>query len=263
MNFPENHLLSAELNPDSERHDNPECHGYAPDVEEAILFNMLFENEGKTLYVDHSLGEPISDTNFFTEESLGKNGSGQMRYDENDFECQPAFLALKAEISKIINRRTKPEERMRACEWVFIPNLENEDGISMELCCQALQIRPQLIRVRTQYELYKNGVVFDCPLPFLSVKLPEYFALEILGIFTDEIAVTAAEIIWSYPGIRADRLPALLEDSIGREALSEMLLAMERRGIISISGGHWFFTGRNPELMKQSACFHWTKIQGL
>lgn len=235
-------------------------HELSADVEEQMLMSMLFENAGKTFYSDSSMGDPVDDTAFFTEEKSSKGGSGLPQLDESDFECQPAFLYLKEKINCLVNKKTSRAARAEAGAWVF-SDAPGEEGLSFDLCCKALSMRPNLLRVRTQFEFYRLGVVFEEPLPLNAVSVPDYFNLEVAGLYgTDGMDI--AEYVWAMPGLRADKLVELMGE-MNEEEMHDVIRGMERRGIISIQGGYWYFTGRNPLAMKQGSCFHWSKLVGL
>lgn len=230
--------------------------------EEQSLIAMLFDGAGQTLFVDHSMGEAVDESNFFNTPELGKNGNIGSQVSTEDFvgEDYVAFVSLKKAISSAVNKGTSDTLRNLAIEWLCIPGEPNEDGLDFDLCCTALGARTNLIRVRTQYEFYNNGIILSKPLPFLAVGVPDIFDLEALS-YGGELGQMAADIIWKFPSIRADHLVSAMECSV-KQARSATE-ALEEQGIISISSGRWYFTGRNPQTMKFGSQFHWSRIRGL
>lgn len=230
-------------------------------VDEQIMLDFLFEGEGERLFFDDTMGEVANLSSFDEQEISSSQAEADEEYDETDFVCQPAFIAIKNAVEIFCDKSTEPQLRERAAEWLFVPNMEDADGLTFDLCCKALETRPNLIRLRVHYELYKEGLVLEAPLPFLAIGIPEFFTLEILGTFGDE-AVEAADYIWGFPSLRADHLYTLMTES-DKDRLWKTMCEMERKGYIAIKGGHWYFTGRNPDNMGSNACFQWTRIRGV
>lgn len=231
-------------------------------AEEQSLIAFLFDGSGQTLFVDRSMGEVVDETNFFSEPAAGKNGIVGSQITEEDFvgEDFVAFMALKSAISLATNKGTSVPMRNLAAQWIFVQGEENEDGLSFDLCCNALGARPNLLRVRTQFEFYYKSIQFDRPLPFQATSIPGVFQLE-AEAYAGEAGQRAAEYIWYYPGLRADKLVELMEEPAA--VIREVTNNLEDAGLVSIQGGHWYFTGRNPLTMKSGSQFHWSRIRGL
>lgn len=230
----------------------------SPDFEATINPWDFFDTEieGETIdFVDHEIGaihlendsdQPLVDTPLI---------------DASDYEDGPereAFERIKKAIRAAINVNSNDAQRIKALEWIFVPNAEDKNTLTFELCCGALGARPHLLQVRLQYQLYLSCLPLPAPLHFLAASIPSSLCGEIL-CFGGELSLDIAREIWFRPGIRAD----LLRDMFSHIPNRDFLLAtelIEEHGIIGLKMGFWFFTGRQPDALPVQVRnrFHWS-----
>ncbi|MDD5056558.1 MAG: hypothetical protein PHQ60_02195 [Sideroxydans sp.] len=181
--------------------------------------------------------------------------------DASDYEEGPereAFERIKKAVRAACNVNSADAQRIKALEWIFVPNAMDKNSLTFSLCCGALGARPYLIQVRLQYQLYLACLPLPAPLPFLAVSIPASLCSEIL-CFGGELSLDVAKEIWFKPGIRADMLRDMFSHVPNRELLVATEL-IEERGIIGLKMGHWFFTGRQPDALPihVRSRFHWS-----
>lgn len=174
--------------------------------------------------------------------------------DDFSKEESTAFLSLYQNIREAI--RMKADRREHAVNWIFVPNFENDYGLTFSLCCTALSVREGLLRTRTQYEFYTKGIITK--LPFLAVAPPESFDLEAGGV-GEEAAQDMIYLLWNNPGLRADYFRDSFKE-LDETLFQKVTLDLECNGLIAMKSGCWYFTGRNPMVMKFGTGFDWAKV---
>lgn len=207
-------------------------------------------------FVDHEIGGAI-----FLENDSDQPSVETPLIDSTDYEDGPervAFERIKKAVRAASNVNSTDAQRIKALEWIFVPNSEDKDSLTFSLCCGALGARPYLIQVRLQYQLYLACLPLPAPLHFLASSIPESLCSEIL-CFGGELSLDVAKEIWFRPGIRAD----LLRDMFSHAPNRDFMLAtelIEECGIIGLKMGYWFFTGRQPDALSVHVRnrFHWS-----
>lgn len=123
-----------------------------------------------------------------------------------------------------------------AFRWIFS---HDSRPITFEQCCHALYARPDVLRLRLLYELWRIGKSNEGALQVDTVSVPSYIqdwafrAAEFKGIH-------ALQTIWENPGIHA---AALTKKGISKKITD----ALHAEYIISqTNGGHYYVTGINP-----------------
>ncbi len=152
---------------------------------------------------------------------------------------------LQRQIRQGCNINTPRQQRLLAVDWIFTPErVEVESGLSFDLCCRAVGLRPVLLRIRVMYQLYSSCVPLPHPLSPQAVSLPREIEREVRQR-SGEVGVRLAKTIWYWPGVRADllsrSLPAI--DDHQRMVVTERL---EESGHLARCNGFWFLVGRNP-----------------
>lgn len=217
------------------------------------LLMALFSGQGELLACDTE--NSVNDTTVFNIPGLGKNGNvGRITIEDFNGEEMFAFDALYRTIKDAI--KLKSDNRDLAIEWLFVPNMETPSGLTFALCCTALDARENLLRTRTQYEFYLKGIVTR--LPFLSDSVPDAFELEAAGIGGD-VAVDMISLLWQNPGLRADYFRNTFSE-IEESLFRRITLDLECVGLIAMKNGCWYFTGRNPLIMRFGSRFNWTQV---
>ena len=162
-------------------------------------------------------------------------GAGRQLIDDFlDEREKAAFSLLYERVRNCWAADASANDRQSALAWVF--TLDGGEGPSFDLCCRALGIRPNVIRLRINYQWYSTGHTFKEPFGFWQVPLPAEVEGDLL-YWGGEEAVRLAEKAWRQPGITA-----LAEDS----AKLEMCWMLESRGLLGECGTGWYVVGRNP-----------------
>lgn len=162
-------------------------------------------------------------------------GGGRQLIDEFlDERERAAFGLLYDRVRSCWAADASSADRLTSLAWVF--TLDGGDGPSFDLCCRALGIRPNVIRLRINYQWYSSGHAFTNPIGFWQVALPSEVEGDLL-YWGGETAVRLAEKAWRQPGIRE-----LAENA---EEL-EMCWMLESRGLLGECCTGWYVVGRNP-----------------
>ena len=226
------------------------------DIDEEDLLLTLFSGQGE-LIVQESDQASVSGYAVFNEPSTGKNGlPGRITSLDYEGEELFAFSSLFFAIRNATILKIKENQRALALGWLFVPNQLNQHGLSYSLCCTALSVRDNLIRTRTLYELFLKGIMTK--LPFMADDVPDAFELEAAGIGGDD-ATNMLSALWKNPGLRADYF-RLMFSEISEDRFRRITLDLECNGLIALKNGCWFFTGRNPLIMKFGSNFNWSKV---
>lgn len=155
-----------------------------------------------------------------------------------------AFEALFAHSRNCFNKRTSEKRRISSLTWVFVPNTGN---IPFDLCCEAVGVRPNLLRIRIQYELHQKWIVLSKPIHFLIEPLPSSFEAEILYNHS-ESELKVAKKIWGHPSVSTQTIVAFCREN-HIENPFRILARLEEVGSIANQMDNWYFVGRNPQQM--------------
>lgn len=170
---------------------------------------------------------------------------------EGDF-LDPAehaiFIHLKKQIRVACNVASKPANRRKAAEWIFVPNEEDAAGHSFELICRALGARPGVLRARTIYQLWNAGITLPEPLPFLSATPPVSLMSEVSALVGSTVPEKMARESWFWPSIPATELRSKMAN-VNSKTYTACMEAMIAHGYIGISASRVYFICRNPSLL--------------
>ena len=152
-------------------------------------------------------------------------------------------------------------------------------SVDFDLCCDVLETRPDIFRLRCQYEFWLRDVIFAAPFSFETVPLPSIVSRE-LDFYPGSLGKFLATAAWRQPGIMHADLLALAREGQGRhdekfaEEVDAALDFMEGKHYMSHQHG-WYTTGRNPMRMRQDyaakngrdwqvtgGTLHWTRMFG-
>ena len=225
------------------------------DLYEDGLLLTLFSDQGELLFSDAE--SSVKDFTAFKIPTSGKNtAKNSVKLTEFTGEEAFAFASLYQNIRAATQIKTLSPDRLNAVEWLFVPNTEDCNGLTFELCCAAFSAREGLLRIRTHYEFYSNNIILR--LPFLASSIPDSIDLEAAGI-GGEAGQDIVSLLWQNPGIRADHFETFFSN-IKNSEFQRLTLDMECNGLIAMKNGCWYFTGRNPLIMRFGSEFDWTKI---
>lgn len=192
---------------------------------------------------------------------VGK-GLSQVSFTEEDFDDpaqRKAFILLRHYKNEIFKANAKTDEIIEAATFIFGRSITNE--LNFDLCCEVLNARRDVLRMRFHYEFFLKWMVFPVEFPFLIDPLPKVIENEIL-MYINEDARTLAVEAWAQPGISTAEMysraassiiPSMYKGSNLQVQMKRWLEAMEDRHIMSRQHDNWYLTGRNPLLEKISA----------
>jgi hypothetical protein len=191
--------------------------------------------------------------------------------DFNEGAERNAFLMVMHFAHKLLHKKSTPKATREGLAFFFADDLDPE-AISFELCANVLAIRPDIIRLRIQYEWWMRGTVFTGPFDFATVGMPKLLEGEIL-YHSLSLGHALTREVWVQPGISTEELFEYIGTTVNCST-SKMVEAMDSLSenfILSKSSG-WYLTGRNPMLMNMnSSAFqpsakvsggsvHWTRL---
>lgn len=155
-----------------------------------------------------------------------------------------AASALIGAVQRFFETVENPDSKalQEVATWIFA---KNADPVSFDNCCLANEARPDVLRIRIQYELWRKGMRAVTPLPIPEEAMPEYIEQQAFFV-TGMAGVTVARILWKHPGIENTTLMQML-DNRQRSALS----ALADQYIVSpieTAPYRWYTTAINPIL---------------
>jgi hypothetical protein len=182
-----------------------------------------------------------------------------------------AFLMVMHFAHKLLHKKSTPKAMHEGLTFFFSDG-QDPDAITFQLCSNVLGIRPDIIRLRVQYEWWMRGTVFTGPFDFETVRMPKLLEGEIL-YHASSIGHALTREVWVQPGISTEELFAFVGETLGCST-TKMVEAMDilsENFILSKSNG-WYLTGRNPMLMNMNGSafqpstrvsggsVHWTRL---
>lgn len=216
--------------------------------EEGLLLT-LFSGQGELIVCDTE--SSVANTAAFKVPKNIKTNVGKITEEDFTGEELFAFLTLHEHIRDAI--QIKDNNRDSAMNWLFVPNQEANNGLTFALCCAVFSARENLLRTRVQFELYMKSIVTK--LPFLSCPIPESLDLEAAGIGGDD-AQNIVSLLWQNPGLRADYFQKAVD--LDEKMFRRITLDLECSGLIAMKNGCWYFTGRNPLILRFGSRFSWS-----
>lgn len=181
-----------------------------------------------------------------TKKGRGKEGTLKT-FTEEDFEDgaeRLAFLILKSNVDALFNKKSKPDDYIKATRWLFG---RYESKTSMETCCLTLGVRKDVLRLRIHYEFWRRWVVLPIEFPFLTDPVPDVVEGEIF-ILAGQEGFELSRAAWMQPGIRTSELIEKLAPAGEEQKYVDALQTLSEKYILSRQGDSWYLTGRNPSL---------------
>lgn len=170
-------------------------------------------------------------------------------FSEEDFDGaqRKAFIVIRHYKNLIFRKTAKPQEIFESANFIFGRTFENE--LNFDMCCEVLEARRDVLRLRFHYEFYLRWMVFPAEFPFMIDPLPYRIDNEIIYHVGERGRALAYEA-WAQPGIRTPEmiLRAFDIDQIEQAPKDTMkiLEILESHYIMSRQGDNWYLTGRNP-----------------
>lgn len=146
--------------------------------------------------------------------------------------------------------RSNAEKRAQAIRFFYV---REENVINFADCCSAIDptIRPGVILLRMNYELWKRWIVFSGPLPEDAAEPPTEAELRASAVADEEGTLIAREV-WYQAGIGSAELLRRCEflmPQAKHKLIQPALTLLNERHVLSFAGpDHWYLTGRNPML---------------
>ncbi len=183
-------------------------------------------------------------------------------------------MVIENQAHHLFGGKGVPRVMLEAVRFFFAAE-ETDTQITFRLCCDVLQARVDVLRLRIQYEFWLRGTAFTGPWDFLAVTVPRMIAGEITH-YGGEPGYALAREAWVQPGISAEELigSVLALDGYSERVLMESLQHMEERCLLSCSANRWYVTGRNPLLLairgdnrfgvdvSRGGSFYWSRMFG-
>ncbi len=189
---------------------------------------------------------------------LGKR-SALESYSEEDFEDgapRRAFILIRYYKNAIFKKDTNIKNILEAANFVFGRTIVGE--MNFDLCCETLDVRRDVLRMRFHYEFFLRWMVFPAEFSFMIDPLPKIVENEILMYINEDARALAYEA-WVQPGIKVEEMFNRANEGLDKPYsdinMNRWLHAMEERHLMSESAGHWYLTGRNP-LIKRIETMH-------
>lgn len=163
----------------------------------------------------------------------------------DDFEegaARWAVEAIQASVRQLFAYVDRPAKVASVAAWLF----SAETGpTSFENCCVVHSARPDVVRMRIHFELWRKGRAVKRPLRNALASLPEYIEQRLV-LTTGVDGIRVAGMLWEEPGV----LDAELRRRLSERELAA-LHAMAEMYIASPSPSEprrWYLTGINPIL---------------
>lgn len=177
-------------------------------------------------------------------------------FSEDDFDDpaqRKAFILIRHYKNEIFKANATPQEIIEAATFIF--GRSDAGDLNFDICCEVLEARRDVLRMRFHYEFFLKWMVFPVEMPFLIDPLPKAVENEILLHVSEDARTLAAEA-WIQPGISTEDLYQKAHSAFSnktpldkyRTEMKRWLEAMEDRYIMSRMHDNWYLTGRNPLL---------------
>lgn len=180
-------------------------------------------------------------------------------FSEEDFEGaqRKAFIIIHHYKNLLFKKTAKPQEIFEAANFIFGRTFEDE--LNFDMCCEALEARRDVIRLRFHYEFWLRWMVFPAEFPFMIDPLPARIDNEVI-YHTGEKGRALAYEAWAQPGVKTqDMILRAFDVERIEEAPKDamkMIQILESHYILSRQNDSWYLTGRNPLLYRMEQSIH-------
>lgn len=182
-------------------------------------------------------------------------------FSEEDFEegaVRNAFMVVKENTLALLKppgaagrdprsaaARQADMRMLKALEF-FFGVVPCEAGVTFQQCCDVLETRIDVFRLRIQYEWFLKGTIFSAPFPFITARLPAILDGP-LHFYGGPAGYALAREAWVQPGISREELIGLVAklDGFSVSQCVKALEALDEQMLMSYELG-WYVTGRNP-----------------
>ena len=161
-----------------------------------------------------------------------------------------SYEEIEDQVIAIIRRHvwnilSRGKFHMESLNWLFARS--NKPGeFDYTDCCDLLDVHPDLIRIRLQYEFYRQQLVFTDK---FTGALPPVLVDEVATLHIRD-SIKVVQQIWSNPG--TDSFP----EEFKKIDTVKVIECLSLEGIIAINGERMYITGRTP---KNPQNFNWSR----
>lgn len=219
-------------------------------TEECVLVGFLgIENDSELPQdlvnaLDHSATHHVSHTK---ERKTGL--ARRTAITEEDFEegaPRNAYTIIRAQAANLFSKDPRSQKSRPEAIDFFFTNIDNKEDVTFQLCCDVLDTRPDILRLRIVYEFWLRAVQFSNPMPFETVPVPDVVVNEVYMISGD-VGLAVARSVWNWPGASSD----VIFERCARyghkdQDIKIAIGRMQDEFILSEIIGGWYLTGRNP-----------------
>jgi hypothetical protein len=219
-------------------------------TEECVLVGFLgFEDDyglpqGVASSLDHAATHNVSHP------AKGKTGLPRCAaISEDDFDEGPqrnAFVIIRGNAEKLFSKDPKLIKRRPEAIDFFFTRLDNQEDVTFQLCCEVLDSREDVIRLRIIYEFWLRHVQFTNPMPFEAVPVPEV-AINEIYMLNGNLGLTIARSIWNWPGVGIEKvIYHCCQMGYQEKEIEHAIERLRDAFILSEHLNGWYLTGRNP-----------------
>lgn len=219
-------------------------------VEECVLVGFLGIEDDSEL--PQGLANALSDTatHHVSQSKAGKTGlARRTAITEEDFDegaPRNAFMIIRAQAANLFSKDPKIQKRRPDAIDFFFTNLDNGEDVTFRLCCDVLDTRADVLRLRITYEFWLRALQFTNPMPFETVPVPEVVVNEVY-MLCGEDGIAVARAVWNWPGASIDMIiERCLHLGHLQKSIEHAITLMRDEYILSEIMGGWYLTGRNP-----------------
>jgi hypothetical protein len=128
----------------------------------------------------------------------------------------------------------------------FFSAIDDNDNVTLQLCCDVLSTRPDVLRLRVVYEFWLRQIQFNNPMPFLTVSMPNLVVNESILLAGDP-GLAVARSVWQWPGVSMEHVIERIEHyGFSRPEVERAMTKLLDEFVLSEYLGGWYVTGRNP-----------------
>jgi hypothetical protein len=221
-------------------------------TEECVLVGFL--GDQNDLGIPYGLADALNNaaSNHVSISKASKTGLAKRgSITEDDFEEGPqadAFRVIRAQAENLFSKDPRFARRRPDAIAFFFGAIDDQEHVTLQLCCDVLNTRPDVLRLRVVYEFWLRRIHFDNPMPFLTVAIPNVVVNESI-LFAGDPGLAAARAIWQWPGVSMDNiLHRTAHYGYEHHEVERAIARLMEEYVLSEYLGGWYVTGRNPVL---------------
>lgn len=159
-------------------------------------------------------------------------------------------LAIYQAVQALCRTIDDPEQCTDVAKWLFGKADEaDHEQVTFEQCCYAHNARPDIVRLRIMFELWRFGKYANAPLNLGAFDLPDYV---FSAIFIEQgvEAQKMANAVWVFPGATREQLAGITSARTLKtmDSLADKYYISPTHGENDPDKQRWYLTGVNPIL---------------